>query len=399
MDITERVELENKLNLAHKMEAIGSLTGGMAHDFNNLLAVIMGNLELLREEATSARQRELIDAGLGATERGADLTKSMLSFARRAELETEVVKLNALVGETKSWIGRTLPANIDFETKMQDGLWDVDVDPGATENALLNLILNARDAMPDGGKLTLETANIRIHDEHTHDRYEDIEPGRYVMLAVSDTGHGIPEDVMANIYDPFFSTKPPGSGSGMGLSMVQGFVRQSGGAIRVSSKPDVGTTVNLYFRAVSARADKPSRPTDNALAAAPTGKRILVVEDDPEVLAVLVAGLKKAGYAVTHATTGNEAYEVFQSDPTFDLLLTDIVMPGKLQGTDLARAAREIHPNLPVVFMSGYARKAAVHGNGLHPDDVRLMKPVRMSDLVRALDGALGQVASEFGEH
>ncbi len=390
LDLTERRRTEEDLRQSQKMEAIGNLTGGMAHDFNNLLAVIVGNLELLREEATCERQRELIDAGLGATERAANLTKSMLSFARRAELQTEVVELNGLIREAKNWIGRTLPANINVETSLLAGLWDVEVDPGATENALLNLILNARDAMPDGGKLTLETANIRIDDEYTADWDEDVEPGRYVMLAVSDTGHGIPNDMMQNIYDPFFSTKAPGLGSGMGLSMVQGFVKQSGGAIRVYSESDVGTTVRLYFKAVPGRVEEPAVLTVATPSATKAGKRILVVEDDAGVLAVLVSSLEKVGYAVTSASTGDQGIQLFQSEPTFDALLTDIVMPGALQGTDLARAAREINPDLPVVFMSGYAREATVHGNGLHPDDIRLMKPVRKSDLIRALETALG---------
>ncbi len=389
-DVTDGRRMQQQLAHTQKMDAIGQMTGGMAHDFNNLLAVIMGNLELLREEATSEREREMIDAGLGATERGANLTKSMLSFARRAELQTEVVKLNDLVREAKNWIGRTLPANIKVETSLLGGLWDVEVDPGATENALLNLILNARDAMPDGGRLTLETANIRIDDEYIEDREEDIEPGRYVMLAVSDTGHGIPDDVMENIYEPFFSTKAAGSGSGMGLSMVQGFVKQSGGAIHVYSEPDVGTTIKLYFQAVTGQADKPALQMGTRPGAPEAGRSILVVEDDAEVLAVLDAGLKKAGYAVTSAATGDEAFEIFAGDPAFDALLTDIVMPGTLRGTELARSMRAINPDLPVVFMSGYAREATVHGNGLHPGDIRLMKPVRMSELIRALETALG---------
>lgn len=390
-DITDEVERDEQIRRAQKLESIGKLTGGVAHDFNNLLAVILGNLELLQEENVDLRGNELVDAAIQATLRGSELTRNMLSFARRAQLAPTRQDLNQVVRTTKNWIARTLPETIEIETSLLAGLWRADVDPNSLENALLNLILNARDAMPDGGRLTIETENMRIDDEYIQSRYEDIEPGRYVMLAVSDTGHGIPQGAMDNVFEPFFTTKGVGEGSGMGLPMVQGFVKQSGGTIQVYSEPGVGTTFKLYFkasddvekpRALRARHDPTERKEKN-------GNSILLVEDEAEVLSVLKAILNSAGFSVTTAVSGDEAKQVFLNDPKFDLLMTDIVMPGALKGTDLAQELRDIRQDLPVIFLSGYAKEAAVHGNGLCANDFRLMKPVSKRDLLRTVDEAL----------
>lgn len=386
--IRERDAAENALSKAQRMEAIGNLTGGVAHDFNNLLAIILGNLELLKEEEDEAEREKMFDAAVDATLRGADLTKNMLAFARRARLEPTVLKLNDIVRRTKNWAGRTLPATIVVETSLLAGLWQVEADESSTESALLNLILNARDAMPDGGQLTIETANIRIDDEYIEERAEEIEPGRYVMLAVSDTGTGIPPEELKQIFDPFFTTKPPGSGSGLGLSMIEGFTRQSGGAVRVYSEPGVGTTFKLYFRALTSVSENVAHPETQASRSVEGNTSVFVVEDEPGVLEVLVATLGKAGYSVRSATSGDEALEKFKADPEVDVLITDIVMPGKLQGTTLAKELRILRPELRVVFMSGYASEATVHGNGLRPEDIRLMKPVRSNDLLKALQKA-----------
>lgn len=391
-EVETQIQLDAQRDVAHqaqKNESIGLLTGGVAHDFNNLLAIIMGNLELLRDDLSDAEQISLIDAGIGATKRGADLTRSMLAFARKARLTPEVVDLNRLVSETRNWSGRTLPASIAVETSLLAGLWQTKADPGSTESALLNLILNARDAMPDGGKLTLETANVRVDQRYVDTRQEQLELGRYVMLAVSDTGEGIEPAAMAQIFEPFYSTKPPGSGSGLGLSMIQGFMNQSGGSVQVYSEPGVGTTFKLYFKALGPDIKKPRIEPPEGYIHAPNGQRILVAEDEVEVLAIIVATLEKAGYAVVSARTGDEACAIFEADPHFDLLLTDIVMPGTLQGTTLGSALRQLVPGLPVVFMSGYANEAAVHGNGLRPEDTRLMKPVTRADLLAAIKIAL----------
>ncbi len=378
-----------RLLQAQKMESIGQLTGGVAHDFNNLLAVILGNLELIEESQDSDEIRACLKAAMAATHRGADLTKSLLSFARQSRLDPAVIDINKMVRETKNWSSRVIPENIDVEISLLAGLWRADVDPGLTQNALLNLILNARDAMPNGGKMTIETSNVRIDEEYNELRGEDVEPGRYVMLAVSDTGEGISEENLAHIFDPFFTTKPVGMGSGLGLSMVQGFLKQSGGTVRVYSEVGVGTTVKLYFRAVGGTDDEPRRKEIASQQPADPGARVFVVEDEEAVLDVLKETLRKAGYHITSARSGDEAIRMWDDNSQFNLLITDIVMPGELQGLQLARALRERHPELPVVFLSGYASEATVHGNGLRPEDIRLMKPVRRADLLAAVEKAL----------
>lgn len=396
LDVTAEVEtqtqLEEQKEVAHraqKHESIGQLTGGVAHDFNNLLAVIMGNLELLRDDMTSEDHLDMIDAGIKATKRGADLTRNMLAFARKARLSPEVVNLNQLVNETRNWAGRTLPASISVETSLFAGLWKFEADPSSTESALLNLILNARDAMPDGGTLSLETANVQVDRAYGDNRQERLEPGRYVMLAVSDTGEGISATTLLQIFEPFYSTKPTGKGSGLGLSMVQGFMQQSGGIVHVFSDPRVGTSFKLYFKAVTEDLDVKPRGqivAENSLA---NGRRILVVEDEGPVLAVIVAILDKVGYDVTSAATGDEAKAIFETSPDFDVLLTDIVMPGTLQGTMLSKALRDKMPDLSVIFMSGYANETAIHDKGIRPEDIRLMKPVRRAELLAAVSRSL----------
>jgi CheY-like chemotaxis protein len=297
--------------------------------------------------------------------------------------------LNKLVRDTKNWAARTVPENIEIETSLLARLWPVESDPSMSESALLNLILNARDSMPEGGKLTIETANIRIEAPYLDVQNEELPPGRYVMVAVSDTGHGIPENMLSKVFEPFFTTKAIGQGSGLGLSMVQGFMRQSGGAAQVYSEVGVGTTIKLYFPALAAPARNSTPKSKPDADVSSTGERILLVEDEPEVLKLLETLLGLAGYEVTSAKNGDEAKEIFEQNPKFDLLLTDIVMPGRLQGTTLSKELRAIDDTLPVVFMSGYAAEATVHGNGLRPEDIRLMKPVMRRDLLEAVARAL----------
>ena len=395
-DVTEAHLLNEHVQQSQKMEAIGNLTGGIAHDFNNLLAIVLGNLELLEDaleegEVNREDMRRSVETATKAAMRGAELTQSMLAFARRAPLEPGVVDLNELVGNAGVWMGRTLPSTIALNTSLMDGLRRIRVDRVALETALLNLIVNARDVMPGGGNLTVETANILIDDTYIHARHEDIEPGRYVLLAVSDTGAGVAPAIIDRIFDPFFTTKSVGKGSGLGLAMIQGFVKQSGGAVRVYSEAGVGTTFKLYFPAIEGTGAETMPPERLADGAARKGLRILVAEDEPDVLNVVVAVLGRAGYDVVPAHSGDEAKAIFDADPGFDLLLTDIVMPGLLQGTTLSKVLREIDPALPVVFMSGYANEATVHGNGLRPTDIRLMKPVRRVDLLAAIERALAQ--------
>jgi PAS domain S-box-containing protein len=392
LDMTKSVETEAQLELqrevshqALKQESIGQLTGGIAHDFNNLLAVIMGNLELLRDDVRDEDQLSLIDAGIDASKRGASLTRNMLSFARKAPLETKVLKLNKLISDTSEWSGRTLPASISIETNLSADLWNIEADQSSTESAILNLILNARDAMPNGGKLTLSTENVQVDQTYVDKIGENLQQGPYVMLTVSDTGTGIPANELVQVFEPFFSTKAPGAGSGLGLSMILGFMKQSGGTVRVYSEPEIGSTFNLYFRAVGGDDGFVNVALVEAESTVRMGRRILVAEDESQVLSVIVATLEKAGYVVTPAATGDEARAIYETDPTFDLLLTDIVMPGSLQGTELSKILREQVPDLRVIFMSGYAREAMVHGNGLRPEDIRLSKPVLRADLLEAI--------------
>lgn len=389
-EIAERTKIQEQLAVSQKLEAVGKLTGGVAHDFNNLLAVTLGNLELLRDEINDPQQKTMIEKGIAATLRGSDLTRSMLAFARKASLEPSPIDINLVVQETKSWISRTLPATITVKTSLLDGLWLVEADPSATESALLNLILNAQDAMPRGGKLTIETANINIDESYIDVRQEELTPGRYVMLAVSDTGEGIPPAILSEIFEPFFSTKTPSSNSGLGLSMVHGFMRQSKGTVQVYSELGIGTTFKLFFKVAAQRAEPTPQTETKSEIANHSGCRILLAEDDASVLEVLVQTLEKAGYSVTAAPSGDAAKKIFQADPHFDLLITDIVMPGQLLGTGLASKLRSLAPDLPVIFMSGYASEATVHGNGLRPDDIRLMKPVQRADLLEAIQKALG---------
>ncbi|MDW3225185.1 MAG: ATP-binding protein [Paracoccaceae bacterium] len=396
-DITVDRARQKQLQQAQKMEAIGQLTGGIAHDFNNLMAVIMGNLELLQSEIglqdfDVEEANTLIDAAIDAVKHGADLTNSMLAYARKARLEPAILDLNQTVRETERWMRRTIESNIQIETVLQAGVWPIKVDQSSLQSALVNLILNARDSIEGSGKLTIETANLRIDETYLENRSEDIDPGRYVMVAVTDDGHGIAPDVIDQIYDPFFTTKSVGKGTGLGLSMVDGFVRQSGGTVRVYSELGEGTSFKLYFKAVSQdRATTQTPAVTPPVQGAPpkVRPRLLLAEDKLEVMAVLEKTLVMAGYDVTTATTGDIAYSVFKADPSFDVVLTDIVMPGRLQGPQFARECRLLNPKTPFIFLSGYASEATVHGNGLLPEDIRLMKPVSRADLLGAVEKCL----------
>lgn len=388
-DITERTRLRKRLDQTQKMEAIGNLTGGVAHDFNNLLSIVLGNLELLQGTSIDGDQRKLTKAAIDATYRGADLTKNMLSFARRARLEPTVLDLNQVVMDTQNWSIRTLPATISIETSLLAGLWPIKADLNSTENALLNLIINARNAMPEGGKLTIETSNVRIDEDYAETRDPELEPGRYVMLAVSDTGCGIAPEIIENIFEPFFTTSAPNEGSGLGLSMVLGFMKQSGGTVRVYSEVGEGTTFKLFFNAEATEYDAQMKKKHEEQVVPSAGRRVLIAEDETGVREVLRVFLAKAGYQVITASSGDEALTKFIENAPIDLLLTDIVMPGRLQGPSLAKELREIKPNLPVVFMSGYASEATVHGNGLRPEDIRLMKPVSQVEMIKAIEKSL----------
>ena len=397
-DVTEQIEHKAELDThremiveAQKQESIGQLTGGVAHDFNNLLAVIMGNLELMRDETTDPEQIKLIDAGVKATKRGADLTRNMLAFARKARLQPVIIDLNTLVRDARNWIGRTLPSNIKIETHLATDIPSIEADPSSVESALLNLIVNARDAMPKGGTLTISTERAQIGAEDLETLQMDLEPGHYVVLAVSDTGHGIPADKLKKIFEPFYSTKPPGRGSGLGLSMIAGFLQQSGGAVRVASEVDRGTTFRLFFPSADHAQTPSDAPKAAPQAAPPQSARILLAEDEADVRSVLVDILERAGHAVVTAGTGRDALDIFERDQSFDLLLTDIVMPGDLQGDGLAREVRRLRADLPVIFMSGYSPDTHLASDQDRLEDARLIKPVQRADLIATITRVLEQ--------
>jgi PAS domain S-box-containing protein len=395
LDITDQTRVERELQKSReiilqtqKMEAIGSLSGGVAHDFNNLLAVIMGNLELLREMRGRDALSEYVDEAILATLRGRDLTRSLLSFARKAALEPVLLDLNEVARSMDSMIRRTLPENIAIEVALLGGLWKVRADRSSTESTILNLVINSRDAMPEGGRLTIETSNIRLSEEYVEVRDELIEPGRYVMIAVTDTGIGIPRGNLEKVFEPFFTTKPVGKGTGLGLSSVLGFARQSGGTVRIYSEVGVGTTVKLYFRAVIGGNEEQHQEREaSAVRLGPC--RILLVEDEAAVRRVIKARLQMEGFSVVDAGDAAQAIEAFHSEGQIDMILTDIVMPGSLQGTGLVKALRKIDPELKAIFMSGYPNEAAIHGNGLRVEDIMLMKPVSREDLMLAISRAL----------
>lgn len=389
----ELIAQQRMLGQAQKMESVGRIAGGIAHDFNNLLAIIMGNAELLEDGATKEENQEFTKYIVDACQRGSSLTRQLLSFARRAQLMPDIVNVDAALKEVATLVSRIIPENITVDIVGTAGLWKTELDVSFLENAIMNLCINARDAMPEGGQLTIETSNIRITQDYSDAHEKDIRPGRYVLVAVSDTGVGIPKAEIEKVTEPFYSTKGPDMGSGLGLAMVDGFARQSRGALRIYSEVGEGTTVKLYLPAVEgAGTDAPDRPPVQARRLPEESHgRVLVVEDKEAILNVIAITLKRAGYDVSVAMSGDEAMEVYgRSMQDFDVLLTDIVMPGKLQGPALATEVAAIAPGVRVVFMSGYPNEAAVEGNGIRSTDRFLMKPVMRQDLLRVVSEAVG---------
>ena len=388
-DISERIELEARLQQSQKLEAIGNLTGGVAHDFNNLLAVILGNFELIQNSDDPEEIRQFASEGIAATRRGAELTKNMLGFARQSSLDPKVIDLNDLIEETKSWVSRAVPENIAFTAMLSTSLSKVRVDPNFAQSAILNLILNARDAMPHGGRLTIETSNTEIGEGHVDLAGETVAAGQYVLLEISDSGAGVDKANLKNIFEPFYTTKPVGEGSGLGLSMVQGFVKQSGGTIHVESKLGLGTTVKLYFRAHSGTVHETPMVRQPFVSKSKKTLKILLVEDNSAVLEVQEKILSRAGFKVDTALSGDKAIAVLENDFIYDLVITDIVMPGDLQGTDLAKRLRSRFPQLPIIFLSGYSEVASNSDTLNRPNIIRLMKPVGKQQLLDAVHQAV----------
>jgi signal transduction histidine kinase/ActR/RegA family two-component response regulator len=397
-DITEKVAAEQQLRHAQKMDAIGQLTGGIAHDFNNLLTVITGSIEILQDLVSDnpqlAHVAKLIAA---ATGRGAIVTAQLLAFSRQQPLQPRGTDINGLMVEMADFLRPTLGAQIEIQSTLEDGAWPVLVDPNQFTTALLNLAINARDAMPDGGKLTLATANVTLDEAYAKAR-DELAPGEYVMIAITDTGTGIPPSIRDRVFEPFFTTKSEGKGAGLGLSMVYGFVKQSGGHIRMHTEEGRGTRFELYLPRAGAGAGADAgapaeRPVDVREAAPVEGgcETILVVEDDVLVRNQVIAQLHSLGYVTLSATNAREALALVVGGACFDLLLTDVIMPGRMNGRELADEAVRRRPAVKVLFTSGYTEKALVHHGRLEAGVLLLPKPYNKSDLARmvrlALDG------------
>jgi len=375
---------EERLRQAQKMEVVGQLAGGVAHDFNNLLAIIYGNLDLL-DEALADRPdlRQIVQNTMNAAGRGASLTHQLLAYSRLQPLDPRVLDLSKLIVEMTRLLQRTLGETIEVQTQVQDNLWKTLIDPNQLENAVLNLAVNARDAMLNGGKLMIEAQNAILDAAYAEEHLEVV-PGRYVMLAVTDTGVGMSKDVVARALEPFFTTKPTGLGTGLGLSMVYGFVKQSKGHIKIYSEEGHGTTVRLYLPA-AATDQEDGRVTieQSELPGARAGEVVLVVEDDPMVLRLAVQLLTRLGYQTLEARDGPEAIAMLEGAGRIDLLFTDVVLPKGMNGTALARAAQRLKPKLRVLYMSGYTANAIIHHGVLDKGVHLLTKPFRKVELAR----------------
>ena len=390
-DVTEQrararalADAEDALRQAQKMETLGQLTGGVAHDFNNLLQIVTGNLELLQRDLPEdqARLRRAADNAMAGAERAALLTQRLLAFSRRQPLAPERIDPNRLVSGMSDLLNRTLGETIEVETIQSARIWPVEVDVNQMENALLSLAVNARDAMPDGGKLTIEVANTHIDEAYAAQEAE-VSPGQYVLISVSDTGQGMDEDVLSHAIEPFFTTKEVGRGTGLGLSMVYGFIKQSGGHIRVYSERGHGTTVKIYLpRFYGPLPDNDTGTVSRATPVCGGDETVLVCEDDDKVRAYTVDVLKELGYRVMEADNGAAALQALEtaSEP-IDLLFTDVILPGGMTGADIAQQARAQQPGLRILFATGYARNAIIHHGRLDPGVELLTKPFTYAEL------------------
>ncbi|HEX8784912.1 MAG TPA: response regulator, partial [Telluria sp.] len=375
-------QAQEALLRSQKLESIGKLTGGVAHDFNNILQVVGGNLELLQRRVPDQDANNLVQVALEAVQRGGKLSAQLLAFARRQPLQPVVVNPARVVAEMDDLLRRALGETIQIETVKGGGLWNTVVDPNQLENVILNLAINARDAMAGGGKLTIEICNAMLDDSYVAAE-PDIKTGQYVLIAVSDTGCGMSREVLERACEPFFTTKPEGVGTGLGLSMAYGFVKQTGGHFRIYSEPGHGSTIRMYF---------PRSFETEAVVTRLAGGRVeggtetvLVVEDDPAVQATVVEMLGSLGYRVLKADNAADALGIVKSGLAVDLLFTDVVMPGTLRSPELARQAKALQPDLAVLFTSGYTQNAIVHGGRLDPGVELLSKPYGRDQLARKI--------------
>ncbi|MFN3657830.1 MAG: ATP-binding protein [Pseudolabrys sp.] len=398
-EIARRQTTEVALRQAQKMEAVGRLTGGIAHDFNNLLTAIIGNAELAlrRTDAGNERLNRSLNAIRQASTRAATLVQRLLSFSRQHPQEVKSVDINRLVSGMSELLHRTLGETVRIETVLASGLWRTAVDPNQLENAILNLAVNARDAMAPGGRLTIETSNAYLDEAYLKRSGVDVKAGQYVMIAVSDTGTGMSAEIREKAFEPFFTTKPTGVGSGLGLSMVYGFVKQSDGHVQIYSEPGHGTSIKMYFPRLMDEAAFPAWDVGEAPALSRSEQHhecILVVEDDADVSRFVVEALGEFGYRVWHAETAAAALDILRRTPQVALLFTDVVLPGGMNGRELATEAQKLRPDLPVLFATGYTRNAIIHHGRLDADVELLVKPFTaeaMAQKVRqVLDGKAG---------
>ena len=378
---------------SQKMEAIGQLTGGIAHDFNNLLQVIGGSLELLaRDVGDDSRARQRLENAMGGVARGAKLASHLLSFGRQQPLQPKSSNVGRLLKGMSEMLARSLGETIEVDTIADENIWNCMIDAAQVENAILNLAINARDAMNGHGKLTIEAGNAILDDRYASG-HPDLAAGQYVMLAVTDTGSGMPPEILEKVFDPFFTTKEPGSGTGLGLSMVYGLVKQSGGHVNIYSEVDVGTTVRIYLPRTSSAEDADlEAPFSHMTHKTASAEKILVVEDDAIVRTTAVETLREFGFTVLDAANAERALAIIESGAKVDLLFTDVVMPGTLRSPELARRARAILPNIGVLFTSGYTENVIVHSGRLDEGVELLSKPYTNDQLFQKIGRVMAKM-------
>ena len=406
-DITERMEaqralreIQERLAASQRLEAVGQLSGGIAHDFNNLLMIILGNLETVQRgvQALGSGNERILRALANATrgaQRASSLTNRLLAFSRRQPLNPRTLDLNKYLPGVADFLQRALGETISIEVTGAPGLWPIEVDVPQLETCLINLAVNARDAMPNGGKLTIDVLNQSLDVQYGRTNPE-VPPGQYVLIAVSDTGEGMERDVLAHAFEPFFTTKEVGRGTGLGLSQVYGFVKQSGGNVKIYSEAGLGTTVKMYFPRFGGNDDQLADQSFESLAGDAAGETVLVVEDDADLRAHIVEALRTLNYRVIHAADGFAALGFLeQQSIKIELMLTDVVMPG-MNGRELSKRALELRPNLKVLFMSGYSRNAVIHQGRVDLDIQLIQKPISLQELTFRIRDALDRRAADL---
>lgn len=384
-DLTESKRTEEILRRAHKMEALGQLTGGIAHDFNNLLGIIIGNLDLLVDEFVEDNQaaKRHLTSALKASLRGSDLTKRLLAFSRRSDPDTSQVNINLVVEGMRDMIEKSLTASISVETILADKLWYTDINPGELEDAIVNMAINSRDAMPEGGRFIIETNNI-VTDDTFIGKHPDIDPGEYVLLTVSDTGRGIAEEVKDRIFEPFFTTKPTGEGTGLGIPMIYGFVKRSSGYIALYSEPGTGTTFKIFLPHSIRKSESHAADIPQIYANLNGHENILIVDDEEDLAMIADDTLSKLGYKVYRAGNATEALKLLNEQSAIDLLFTDVVMPGGMDGYALADEVTRLYPEIIILLASGFTNKFHTDKHN-HSEYGFLCKPYRRNEMVKCI--------------